>query len=339
MAFDALDEHEQSEVVRKWVQDNGLSIFVGIVLGILLLFGWQQWRSHRARHDAEAATHFNALVKAAEAKNHAAVTASYEGIRKDYGDTSYAVLAGMREADDAIARGDKPAALAAADWAYTHAKDEALKGLAGVRLARLKLGEGQADAALDVLKQLPAGSYTVSMVPAGSSGSDVPVISETVTVDAGTATTVAAYGPTDDLQVRAFDDDLSQPAAGSARIRLIQASTITPEVDVTTAQGDPIAKDAKAGSATGYAEIPAGDWTLDLTGKGVQDTADVSVAAGSVTTLFVLDTSSGGLTILPILDSASVGDVPDGGVDTGGGYLAHAEADGTAPAKRVREAL
>lgn len=198
-------------------------------------------------------------------------------------------------------------------------------------------GVGYGD--VSTYQELPAGSYTVSMVPAGSSGSDVPVISETVTVDAGTATTVAAYGPTDDLQVRAFDDDLSQPAAGSARIRLIQASTITPEVDVTTAQGDPIAKDAKAGSATGYAEIPAGDWTLDLTGEGVQDTADVSVAAGSVTTLFVLDTSSGGLTILPILDSASVGDVPDGGVDTGGGYLAHAEADGTAPAKQVREAL
>lgn len=198
-------------------------------------------------------------------------------------------------------------------------------------------GVGYGD--VSTYQELPAGSYTVSMVPAGSSGSDVPVISETVTVDAGTATTVAAYGPTDDLQVRAFDDDLSQPAAGSARIRLIQASTITPEVDVTTAQGDPIAKDAKAGSATGYAEIPAGDWTLDLTGKGVQDTADVSVAAGSVTTLFVLDTSSGGLTILPILDSASVGDVPDGGVDTGGGYLARAEADGTAPAKQVREAL
>ena len=175
-------------------------------------------------------------------------------------------------------------------------------------------------------QSLPAGSYTVSMVPAGASGSSVPVISETVTIEAGTATTVAAYGPTADLQVRAFDDDLTEPSTGSARIRLIQASTITREVDVKTQDGAPIAEKAKAGSATGYAEIPAGDWTLDLTGKGVSDTADVSVAPGSVTTLFVLDTSSGGLTILPVLDSAAVGDSPDGGVDTGGGYLASSEA-------------
>lgn len=188
-------------------------------------------------------------------------------------------------------------------------------------------------------RELPAGSYTVSMVPAGASGSSVPVISETVTIDSGTATTVAAYGPTADLQVRAFDDDLTQPAAGAARIRLIQASTVTPEVDVTTAQGDAIARDAKAGSATGYAEIPAGDWKLDLSGDGVADTADVSVTPGSVTTLFVLDTSSGGLTILPILDSSSVGDVPDGGVDTGGGYLSSVEVASTTLAKFRGEAL
>lgn len=182
-------------------------------------------------------------------------------------------------------------------------------------------------------QSLPAGSYTVSMVPAGASGSSVPMISQTIMVEAGTATTVAAYGPTDDLQVRAFDDDLTEPSTGSARIRLIQASTITPEVDVKTDQGDPIAESAKAGSATGYAEIPAGDWTLDLTGKGVSDTADVSVAPGSVTTLFVLDTSSGGLTILPVLDSAAVGDSPDGGVDTGGGYLASSDAGSSSAAK------
>jgi hypothetical protein len=192
--------------------------------------------------------------------------------------------------------------------------------------------DGVAYGDVSTYQSLPAGSYTVSMVPAGASGSSVPVISETVTISADTATTVAAYGPTADLQVRAFEDDLTQPGSGSARIRLIQASTITPEVDVSTSTGDSIAQNAKAGSATGYAEIPAGDWSLELTGTGVSDTAEVSVDPGSVTTLFVLDTSSGGLTILPVLDSASVGAAPDGGVDTGGGYLAATGAD-AAPAK------
>lgn len=171
-------------------------------------------------------------------------------------------------------------------------------------------------------ESLPAGSYTVSMVPAGASSSAVPVISETVRIAPKEATTVAAFGASDDLQVRAFADDLTEPGADKARIRLIQASTTTPQVDVTTTTGLSIVEDAKAGSATQYAEIRAGDWSLELDGQGAHDTADISVKAGSVTTLFVLDTADGGLTIRPVLDSSSVGEVPEGGVDTGGGFLA-----------------
>ncbi|SIT71507.1 DUF4397 domain-containing protein [Microbacterium sp. RU33B] len=171
--------------------------------------------------------------------------------------------------------------------------------------------------------ELPPGSYSVSMVPAGSSRTTAPAISASVRVSGDTATTVAAYGPSKDLQVKAFTDDLTQPAAGNARIRLVQASTLTPRVDVSTSTGTPIARGAVAGSATAYAEIPAGPWTLELTGGAIRDVTDVSVGSGSVTTLFVVDTADGGLTILPILDSASAGAVPDGGVQTGGGWLAH----------------
>ncbi|MET2010366.1 DUF4397 domain-containing protein [Microbacterium chocolatum] len=170
--------------------------------------------------------------------------------------------------------------------------------------------------------ELPAGSYAVSMVPAGADETTVPVLSSTVTVSDGEAATVAAYGPSDDLQIKAFADDLSTPAAGNARIRLIQASTLTPTVDVETTTGEPIARDARTGTATGYAEIPAGAWELALTGTEASGMADVEVGAGSVTTLFVLDTADGGLTLMPVLDSSAVGDIPVGGVQTGGGGLA-----------------
>lgn len=170
--------------------------------------------------------------------------------------------------------------------------------------------------------ELDPGTYTVSMVPAGASASTAPVISADVTIDAASATTVVAYGTAADLEVAAFEDDLAQPSAGNARIRLVQASTLTPEVDVATSTGMPIARGAKAGEATGYAEVPAGSWTLELEGDDVRSATDVDVASGSVSTLFVLDTADGGLTILPIVDSAATATVPEGGVATGGGFLA-----------------
>ena len=166
------------------------------------------------------------------------------------------------------------------------------------------------------------GTYTVSMVPAGSSASTAPVISADIEVPARSATTVVAYGPSADLEVKAVDDDLAAPTAGNGRIRLFQASTITSSVDVRTSTGLPIAQDAAAGSVTDYAEVPAGSWTLELAGGDVTASAGVEVAPGTVSTLFVLDTADRGLTILPIVDSADVGRALAGGVQTGGGGTA-----------------
>lgn len=178
-------------------------------------------------------------------------------------------------------------------------------------------------------QSLPSGTYAVSMIPAGTDDWSELALGATISVTAGAAKTAAAYGRNSALKVKLFQDDLTAPAAGNARIRLVQASTITPTVDVETSTGLPIANAARQGSATSYAEVPAGDWTLRLTGVGVEDSVDVNVAAGSVSTLFVLDTADGGLTIVPILDSAAVGLTPVGGVQTGGGWLAE---HGSAPA-------
>ena len=166
------------------------------------------------------------------------------------------------------------------------------------------------------------GIYKVSMVPAGSSASTAPVISAAITIPAQSATTVVAYGPSAKLQVKAVNDDLAAPTAGNGRIRLFQASTITDSVDVETSTGLPIANKAAAGTVTGYAEVPAGSWTLQLTGGAKTASAVVDVAPGSVSTLFVLDTADRGLTILPIVDSADVGRSVGGGVQTGGGGTA-----------------
>lgn len=172
-------------------------------------------------------------------------------------------------------------------------------------------------------QSLPSGTYTVSMIAAGTDDWSKLALSSTVTVSPDTATTAAAYGRSAALKVRLFTDDLTAPASGNGRIRVIQASTITPTVDVVTSTGAKIATKARAGSATRYVEVPAGEWTLRLTGQGVSDSADVNVAAGSVNTLFVLDTADGGLTIIPIADSATAAQSPIGGVQTGGGWFAH----------------
>jgi hypothetical protein len=168
---------------------------------------------------------------------------------------------------------------------------------------------------------IPAGVYVVAMRPWKASTSTKPLISASVDIVKGKTITVAAFGLFKDLKTRVFQDDLAAPSAKDARIRLIQASTITKSVDVKTSTGIVVADNAAQGQATDYASVPAGTWTLDLSSPKVSDASAVTLKQGSVNTLFVLDNASGGLSVKSVLDSASVGTAdPVGGVNTGGGW-------------------
>ncbi|ROS59543.1 uncharacterized protein DUF4397 [Frigoribacterium sp. PhB160] len=174
---------------------------------------------------------------------------------------------------------------------------------------------------------LPSGTYIVSMTAADATTNMAPVISANVNVESGQPVTVVAYGQSDQLRTQVFKDDLTAPAAGQAKIRLVQAATVTKTVDVATSTGTTIADGATFGSATGYASVAAGPWDLELTGDSVDGSAKVDLAAGSISTLFVLDNSTGGLTVVPVVDSAATAQTPVGGVQTGGGYLAEHPSD------------
>jgi hypothetical protein len=177
---------------------------------------------------------------------------------------------------------------------------------------------------------LDPGTYVVSMVPSGAAADSDPVISESVTIEEGEPVTVAAYGTNDDLKTAVYEDDLENPADGDSRIRVIQASTTADSVDISTSTGIAIAEGAEQGAATGYATVPAGPWTLELSGDAT-GTADIKLGGGTVNTLLVLDTADGGTTVKAVVDAAAPGTTPEDGVDTGGGWAAsHGDDTNTA---------
>ncbi|WP_227497286.1 DUF4397 domain-containing protein [Planctomonas psychrotolerans] len=197
--------------------------------------------------------------------------------------------------------------------------DVQLTALAGGQVIFELAGVGYG--AVSEYQQLPAGTYVVSMVPNGAPEGTPPVISESIDVQADRPMTVAALGTNAELETRVYRDDLTLPAPGEARIRVVQASTTADSVDIRTRSGVAVAEGAAFASATDYANVPAGPVELQLSAGGRSSTATLTLPEATVHTLFVLDNADGGLTVTPVFDSAAVGAVPKGGVQTGGGGM------------------
>ncbi|PPF85670.1 hypothetical protein C5B96_06300 [Subtercola sp. Z020] len=165
---------------------------------------------------------------------------------------------------------------------------------------------------------LPQGAYIVSMAPAGGDMS-APVIQATIAVADGRPVTVAAYGKNASLSTAVFPDDLTAPAEGESRVRVIQGSTALPSVTVSTSTGTVLASDVAPGTATPYSNVSPGPSTLTVSGGTTTSSTQVDLPVGAISTLFVLDNASGGVTVTSVADASSVAALPTGGIQTGGG--------------------
>lgn len=159
MSFDVYDDYEQGERVQQWLRKNGVSIAVGIALGLVLIFGWQQWKSHRAGHEQAAAGEYSALQAAVAQNNANAIDVHTETLLKDYSDTAWSVFAAGERAQRNVMAGQLDKASGDLDWAVAHAKDDALKTLVQLRVAQLKFAQNKPQDALTALDAMQGKSF------------------------------------------------------------------------------------------------------------------------------------------------------------------------------------
>ena len=167
-----------------------------------------------------------------------------------------------------------------------------------------------------------AGDYSVAMRAAGASPSSQPVLSTSVTIQAGHAYTVAGMGPESGLRLAVLADDLTTPS-GKSLVRVIQASLKDQTVSVSF--GSQVLSSKLAfGTVSSYLTVNPGTETVKVAAtSGGGASQSETLAAGTVHTLVVLD-GANGLEIVNLEDAAGAGDVPAGAAQTGfGGTAPH----------------
>ncbi len=168
-------------------------------------------------------------------------------------------------------------------------------------------------------EQVAVGEYTVAMRAAGATATSKPVLSTSVDVAAGHAYTVAGVGPESGIRLQVLDDTLTTPS-GKSLVRVIQASLKESTVTVSYA-GKPVASDLAFAKVSSYQAVAPETATVRVSSAGSTATESVTLAAGTVHTLVVLDGAKG-LEIDNLTDAAGSTVDPAGGAATGFGGTA-----------------
>ena len=150
-----LNEHEQGERVRSWLQRNAIGLIGGIGLGLALIWGWNWWQGRQVTASEEVAARYDAFEQAVA--NNPAEAAK---LSSRLAETPYAAIAAMELAKSQVDAGQDAAALATLQAARS--KDPAVNAILRQRIATLLIATGKsADAVTLLAKASDAGSLEV----------------------------------------------------------------------------------------------------------------------------------------------------------------------------------
>lgn len=163
---DHLTDEEQLQQLKNWWKENGNSLIVAVLVGLIAYFGFQWWQNDQRQKAEQASVLYSELLDSTERKNGEALseekkaTANYliQQLQDDYASSQYAINANFISAKIAADDGNFEAAATALSWVIDNA-DKPSKALAEIRLARVYIAQEKYDAALALLNTEKADSF------------------------------------------------------------------------------------------------------------------------------------------------------------------------------------
>lgn len=167
-------EEEQVEALKRWWNENGSSLLTGVILVLAVFFGVRYWQSAQLGTSAAASDLYQQIADLAIANVSQPVTeetvlgaqAIYATLKDEYPDSVYTRYAALAVARFQVETSHLDAAAAELQWILDNPEigllkeaDEELFLTARVRLARVKVAQGMAQEALDLLRAVEPGSF------------------------------------------------------------------------------------------------------------------------------------------------------------------------------------
>jgi len=155
-----LTEKEQLEALRTWWSENGSFVVGGIIVGVLIIFGWNRWQAGIAETEISASRLFEDVMEAAGRGNLDAASEAADGLFSEYDDTAYAGQARLAMArmymDNARDQDAADVLRPLADMS----SDDQLALVGRLRLAKILLYQNKAEEVVELVKDQPESAFS-----------------------------------------------------------------------------------------------------------------------------------------------------------------------------------
>ena len=146
------DAHEQGEIVKKWLQQNGSAIVMGLVLAFGGLFGFKQWQTWQDTKGQKSYSEFEMMNEHLTEGQLDTAMDNFQVLQEDFAKSPYASLAALQMARARVESKQVDLAINNLRMVMENGRPAGLKVVARERLARLLLDQGQAAEALVVIE-------------------------------------------------------------------------------------------------------------------------------------------------------------------------------------------
>ncbi|MEJ2384119.1 MAG: tetratricopeptide repeat protein [Xanthomonadales bacterium] len=145
------DAHEQGEVVKKWLKENGSAIVMGLVIAFGGLFGFKQWQSWQENSRQQASAEFQVMGTLLAANQVDAAMDNFQNLKDEHASSPYASMAALQMARARLELKQPDLAIGHYEFVVENGYPKAMQVVARERLARVLLDEGRAEEALTTL--------------------------------------------------------------------------------------------------------------------------------------------------------------------------------------------
>lgn len=154
-----LTEQEQIQQLKTWLKQYGPTVILGILVALVITFGWRYWQERQTRLLQHASVAFDEMLsQRAENKNSVAVSDA-KSIVKTYPKTPYADMAAFMIARDAISKKDYSTALQSLHKVIDHSSTSPIREIARIRIARILIEENKLQEAFSILNTVDDPSF------------------------------------------------------------------------------------------------------------------------------------------------------------------------------------